>query len=269
MKLVCLLAALLIAPLTQAQGLSVLDRGSLAVGLFTSRISLDGEGEVNGRVDNRGRRLADDFELGDYRRMQMAEATWSPWERHEFGLRVLHDSYRRDIQLSEEVRFGGERFPVDVDLRARTRFNALEFGYTWWAYATPEAALGVQIGVLRLGAAVALSGTIESEDNGQARIDASVSRRLFAPLIGVAGRWMFTDRLRGYAELRAIELGYKRIDGTALAGSAGLDWYFTDRWGLTLQYADTRIRADYDRGVIDGRAELGLRGTQLLLKHRW
>jgi hypothetical protein len=272
MKTACLypvlLLSMLLAPSAGAQPLHVLDRGSISLGGFASRISLDGKAEVEGVLDNRGRRLADDFDLGEYRVMKLAEATWSPWERHEFSLRTLLDEYRRDIQLSDEIRFEGQIFPVDVDLRARTRFSTLELGYTWWGYATPQAAVGIQIGVLRIGAGVALSGRIESDD-GEVDIDASASRRLYAPVIGIAGRWMLTERVRGYAELRAIQLGYKRIDGTALAGSAGFDWYFSDRWGITVQYADTRVRADYENGPFDGRAELGLRGPQILLKTRW
>jgi hypothetical protein len=265
-----LLASLLAAaPVVEAQAPTALDRGYVGIGAFVSRISLDGRAEIDGEFDNRRRRFADDFALGESRRMLMAEFGWSPWERHEFGVRLLRDSYRRTIQLSEELRFEGETFPVEVDLTARTRFSALELDYTWWAYATPEAAVGLQLGVLRLQAGLDLSGSIVANGNGEATIDASASRRLYAPLVGIAGRKMFGDHVRGFAELRAIELRYKRIDGTALAGSAGIDWFFADRWAVTVQYADTRIRADHDRGVFDGRAELGLRGPQVLLKTRW
>jgi hypothetical protein len=269
MKSACLLLVFLLAPAAGAQSLTALDRGSFGVGLFHARISLDGEVVAEGTVDNRARRFADDFALGDYREFQLAELSWSPWERHELAVRALRDSYSQTVRLQEELRFDQQTFPVDVDLRARMSLTALEFDYTWWAYATPRSAVGMQLGLLRLGAQVSLRGAISSADNGDLEIDASASDRLYAPLIGITGRQVFGDRLRGYIKLRAIELRHGRIDGTALSFGAGLEWFFTERWGVMLQYADTRIRADHDRGFIDGRLEFGLRGTQLLLKRHW
>jgi hypothetical protein len=269
MRTLTLLLLLTAAPLLQAQALGPLDRMTLAVGVFDGRLSLDGQVRANGTWAGEARRVADDFELGSSRAMELAEFSWSPWERHEFGVRYLRDRYRRTVRLSEEVRLEGQTFPVDVDLDGRTRFAGLEFDYTWWMFANDRSALGLQLGVLRLGAGVSLRGRVSSPDAGTVTLDANVSDHLYAPLIGIAGRHVFGERLRGFAELRAIELGFNGNDGTALAGTAGIEYLFGERVGLALQYADTRVRVERERERASGRLEFGLRGPQALLRLRF
>jgi hypothetical protein len=260
-----------------AQSLTPLDRFSVSAGLFDSRISLDGRVRGEGTLDGRLRSYSDDFDLDRRNAVGIAELSWSPFERHELSLRYSRDTFRRDAQLSEELRFEDQVFPVDADVSARARFTSLELDYIWWAYATDASAFGVQLGALRYEAELALSGNLSSEDNGTVEIDASGSRRLHAPLIGLAGRHVFGERMRGFAELRAIRLDYSRIEGTAVSANIGLEYFFTDNFGLVVQYADTRVRADrrvsgsneFGEGRLEGRAELGLSGAQALVKWRF
>jgi hypothetical protein len=260
-----------------AQSLTPLDRFSVSVGAFNSRISLDGRVRGEGTLDGRLRRYTDEFDLGSRRPVGIAEMSWSPFERHELSLRYSRDTYRRAVQLSDELRFEGEVFPIDAELTARARFTSLELDYIWWMYATDASAFGVQLGALRYEAGLALRGTVSSDGNGTVDLDADGKRRLHAPLIGIAGRHVFGERMRGFAELRAIRLDYKRLEGTAVSANIGVEYYFTDNIGVVLQYADTRVRAErrlsgsneFGEGRLEGRAELGLSGAQAMLKWRF
>jgi hypothetical protein len=267
-----LLLLLCCAPAAQSEPLTPLDRISLSGGVFHSRISLDGSVSAEGTLDQEVHRYADDFALGERRRVRIAEFAWSPWERHEFVVRYHRDHYRRTVRLSEALEFSGETFPIDIDLRARAHLTGLEVDYTWWMYAGNRAAVGLQVGMLRLAAGFGLSGRVASDGNGEVTIDAEASDRLYAPLVGIAGRHVLGERVRLFGELRAIELGYDGIDGRAIAGSAGVEYFPHEHWGLVLQYSDTRVRARDDRSHRQGRAkgelEFGLRGAQLLLKFR-
>jgi hypothetical protein len=259
-----------------AQSLTPTDRFSVSAGVFNSELSLDGRFRGEGTVDGRLRRYSDDFDLGSRRAVGIAELSWSPFERHEISLRYSRDSYRRNGTLSDELRFEGQVFPIDAELTARARFTSLELDYIWWMYATDRAAFGVQLGALRYEAGVSLRGSASSDDE-TVRLDADGKRRLHAPLIGIAGRHLFSDRMRGFAELRAIRLDYSSIEGTAVSANIGLEYYFTDHIGVVLQYADTRVRADrrisgsgdFGEGRLDGRAELGLSGPQAMLRWRF
>ncbi len=273
-----LLLSLLLVPCATAwaQSLTPLDRFSVSAGMFNSRLSLDGRVRAEGTLDGSLRSYADDFDLGSRRAVGIAELSWSPFERHELSLRYSRDNYRRGGTLSDEIRFEGQVFPIDAELTARARFTSVELDYIWWMYATDASAFGIQLGALRYEASLSLSGSVSAEGE-TARLDADAERRLHAPLIGIAGRHLFSDRMRGFAELRAIKLDYERIDGTAVAATIGLEYYFTDHIGVVLQYADTRVRADrrisgsneLGEGRLEGRAELGLSGAQAMLKWRF
>jgi hypothetical protein len=259
-----------------AQSLTPVDRFSVSAGVFNSRISLDGRVRGEGTLDGRLRRYSDDFDLGSRRAVGIAEMSWAPFERHELSLRYSRDSYRREGTLSDELRFEGEVFPIDAELTARAQFTSLELDYVWWMYATDFSAFGIQLGALRYEAGLSLRGSA-STDGESVRLDADGERTLHAPLIGIAGRHLFGDRMRGFAELRAIRLDYKQIDGTAVSANIGVEYYFTDHIGLVLQYADTRVRADrrisgsneFGDGRLEGRAELGLSGAQAMLRWRF
>lgn len=257
----------------QAEPLRALDRISLSGGLFSSRLSLEGRVSAEGTVDDEIRHWADDFALGERRQVRIAEFAWSPWERHEFVVRHHRDIYRRTVRLSRELEFSGEVFPIDVDLAARAHFSGLEVDYTWWVFASERSAVGLQAGVLRLAAGFELSGRVASNGNGEVTIDAEASDRLYAPLVGISGRHVLGERVRLFGELRAIEIGYDGLDGRALAGSAGIEYFPFENWGIVLQYADTRVRVRDDishprHGHADGELEFGLSGPQLLVKFR-
>ncbi|MGQ0799642.1 MAG: hypothetical protein ACT4NL_05980 [Pseudomarimonas sp.] len=259
-----------------AQSLTPLDRFSVSAGVFNSRLSLDGRIRAEGTLIGSLRSYAEDFDLGSRRTVGMAELSWSPFQRHELSLRYSRDSYQRGGTLSDQIRFEGEVFPIDAELTARARFTSVEFDYTWWMVATDASAFGVQLGALRYEASLSLSGSVSGE-GGTARLDADAKRQLHAPLIGIAGRHLFSDRLRGFAELRAIKLDYEQIEGAAMSATIGLEYYFSDHMGVVLQYADTRVRADrrisgsndFGEGQLEGRLGLGLSGAQAMLKVRF
>ncbi len=251
-----------------AEPLTARDRFSVSGGVFHRELSLIGEVRAEGEFGDDVYRFADDFDLEHRKRVNAFELSWSPWPRHEFSVDYHRDVRHRTVRLSEQLEFEGEIFPVDVDLDSSMRFSALSVDYTAWLVDRERAAFGLQFGVLRLSASFALAGRVQS--NGDAvQFDASRSDRMYAPLFGIAGRRVFGKSTRGFIELRAIELSYDGLDGRALSGTAGIEYFFSERFGLVLQYLDTRVRVSESNERFDGRVEFGLSGPQALLKLRF
>lgn len=250
-------------------GLGPLDRFALSAGTFFSDLSLEGNVSAEGTIDGELQQFAEDFRIGQRRRVEVFELGWSPWLRHEFGLSYHHDVARRGIRLSDEFELDGEVFPIDVDLTSHLRFTSVTLDYTYWAFVDERSALGLQVGVQKLTAGLGLRGRVASGERAEVIVDASVSDHLYSPLFGITGRHVFGEHVRGFIELRALELSYRGLGGRALSGLVGIEVFPWRHWGLVAQYGDTRIRASDSGDVLDGRLELGLAGPQLLLRYRY
>lgn len=251
-----------------AQALPALDRGTIAAGLFANRFHLDGRIDAD-EVPGSERNFSEDFGFDSHRRIELFEASVLWAERHQLEYRRYSDQRRRRADLNEAVVFDGETFPIQLQLEASAAFRVHELGYTYWWRIDSASPVGMQLGVMRLQGRLGLSGRIEVEDIGEEQGSASVEERLDAPVVGLALRHLIADRWRGFAELRSIYVDRGRLRGHAYAGKIGLEYFPTQRWGLTAQYAAAEWRAKRTRGDYQGELQIGFDGPQLLLKYRF
>lgn len=247
----------------------MLDRFAIGIGGFANRLGL--EGHVDGSVDFDGstRDFDRDFGFSRRRDIALAELSWRPLERHQFDLKHYRDERVRRASIDEPLRFSGETFAVQASLRAHVRFEATELSYTGWWLSRPDYTLGIQVGVLRLDGEIGLSGRVESSDVGRFKGEAIAKDHLYAPLVGMSGRTRLGERIRAYAELRAIRLHWNQTDGRALSGDVGLEWFPYEHVGIAVQYSDTWVRAERSKNGFRGELEIGFRGPQVLLKLRY
>ena len=248
--------------------LPALDRLQISAGLFSNELNVDGR--VDGRASFEGSERDFDETLGFTKRrsIDLIDISWRPFDRHSFGLRQYRDSRSRMVRLEDELRFDGEVFPFDAQVRGRAAFSALELTYTGWIKASERSAMGVQVGALRLSANLSIRGEIESPDFGSAEGGASVSRHLYAPLVGISGRQVLGRKVRTFFDLKAIQLRYDGVDGRAYLGSAGIEYFPVKSLGLVLQYAETRVKVEQSVGDFNGQLDLGFRGPQALIRWR-
>ena len=266
----CLLTALngFSAPILAAE-LSALDRYSIGIGSFNNRLSLEGRVDGSGEFRGSQRDFAEELNIGDRRGIGLAQLSVRPAEHHQFDFRYYRDSRSRAAELSRELRFNDEVFPVQANLRGRAGFRVSEFTYTWWWSAEPHFANGLQLGVLRLQGDLSLSGRVRLDNGDQAEGSASISEHLYAPLIGLAHRHVLGKHWRVYAEARALRIGINGVHGTALSATAGLEWWPWRHLGLALQYSDSRVQAEQDKAGFSGDLEVGFSGPQFILRSRY
>lgn len=263
------LAILLAGVEAAAEPLPVLDRFSLSVGVFSNRLNLDGRVDGSVEFDGSSRDFDEDLGFGKTRRIDVWELAWRPATRHQIDLRRYGDSRSRTVQLDEELRFRGETFPIQADLRGRANFTATELDYTFWAWQREQAAVGVQLGLLRLETELGLFGRVASAEFGEAQGEATLDEHVYAPLFGAAGAWRLGTRWRLNAELRWIRLRINQIDGHALSAQFGAEFFPTEHVGLVFQYGDTRVEAERSKDAVTGRLKVGFSGPQVLLRLRF
>ncbi len=252
-----------------AAPLQALDRFRISAGTFSNTLNLDGRVDGGVEFDGSTRDFDQELDFAHRRSLELFELGWRPFERHEFNLRHYRDSRVRTARLDTELRFAGEVFPIQAEASGRAAFQTIDAHYTGWLHATRESAFGVQLGVIRLSASLAISGEIRNPEFGSARGEAAVSDHVHAPLIGFSARRVVGTRTRLFGEARAFRLNHHGIDGRAFSASAGIEFYPVERVGLVVQYSDSWIEAERRSAQFTGRLEVGFRGPQAMLRLRW
>lgn len=264
-----LLIIALSSPCVAAPDLTALDDFSLGVGAFNNRLSLEGRVDGSGEFQGSQRDFAETLDIGDRREIGLAQLSVRAAERHQLDFRYYRDSRSRSVALDRQLRFDDQVFPVQASLRGSAGFRVGELTYTYWWRVEPGNATGVQLGVLRIQGDLSLSGQVRVEGGGQAQGGASISERVYAPLIGLSHRHVIADHWRIYAEARALQLGINGVRGTALSANAGLEWWPWKHLGFALQYSDSRVRAKQSKAGFSGDLEVGFSGPQFILRTRF
>jgi hypothetical protein len=268
MRLLCCGWLILGPAQATAAGEVLEERFSLALGGFRNSLSLQG------RVDDaviEGTQIdfEDQFDFDNRRRLDFAELRMRAFGRHEFGIKAFRDARIRRAVLDETLRFDGEEFLVDAEAEARIALRSLEFDYTWWVWARPHQALGIQLGVLRFSASLSIRGRVRVDGEGEAEGQAAVSDRFFVPLAGLAWRRQLGPHWRLESELRYLRRSYRGIDGRAVSGHLGVEWLTSRHLSLMLQYGYTEVELAQDKPDLSGALQVGFQGPQALLRLRW
>lgn len=241
---------------------------SIAVGGFVN--TLDLSGRVDGAtVEGTSIDFDEDFALRRHRRLDVVELKARPSPHHTFTVRHFADARRRTASFDRPIRFDDREFLAQGTVEAHARVTSLEFDYTWWLHQDEQRAFGLQLGVVRLGASLALRGRIAVEDEGSAQGQARVEDRVYVPLAGLALRQRLGRAWWLQAEARYLKRGYRGIDGEALSGQLGLEWQFSRHLSLIARYAHTRVYVTQDQIDLSGNLEVGFRGPQTLLRARF
>ncbi len=244
------------------------ERFSIAVGGFRNSLSLEGRVD-DAVVEGTALDFADEFDFNNRRRLDLAELRWRVSGRQEIGIRAFRDARERRAVLSETVRFEGQEFLLDAEVLGRVSLRSLEFDYTWWLWAEPQQAFGVQVGVLRVGTSLSLRGRVEVDGEGEAVGSAAVSEHFYVPLLGAAWRGQLGDNWRLEADLRYLRRSYRGLEGKAISGHLGAEWLFGQHLSLVLQYGHTEVDVEQDKVDLAGALEVGFRGPQALLRLRF
>lgn len=252
-----------------ADALPALDRASVAVGVFSNRLNIDGR--IDGSADFQGsqRDFDETLRFGNRREISLYEASFLLGDRHQIDLRRYSDERIRTVELNESLSFNGEVFPVQASLRGNVAFSVDEFAYGYWFREQTRSPVGLQLGVLRLEGRLGLRGRIQIDDVGEAEGGSEVREHVYAPLIGLNSRHSLGERWRLFGEARWIRLHIGGVRGDALSARVGIEYFPWENVGLALQYGGSRIAAEQSKDDLAGELEVGFAGPQMLLRLRF
>lgn len=227
---------------------AILDLG----GFFTAtdiRVRLDGEGGLRGDpVD-----FDDTFGLDDYESFRL-DGQWRIKGKHSIRGTYFKNDRSSTSQLSTDINFGDETYPVGATTTAHWELEVMQVSYDYAFKRTENYELAAGIGVHLLDASLGLDATVTA-GGGSAQRELSESGSSDAPLpvLGLRGAWRLPHNFYFTAQAQYFYVDFNEYAGSLSDLKASIVWQATPRFGLGLGYNDFRFRFRLDKDAFSGR----------------
>jgi hypothetical protein len=251
-----------------------LDNASISVGGFANNISADIR--ADGSVPGSGTRLDLDRDLnqGGTHGLAYIDATWRPWERHEFEISYYSVDQTRTRTLSRNIEFNDKTFVVGGQLSNKFSVDAGSIVYRYWLWTDESAAFGISGGLQWYSLGLDLSGEVgavgpDGSVTTSGTASAKISSTLPDPSLGLAYRYQMSDWARLVADGGGFKINIENVDATLYNFRLGVEFYPWTNFGIITQYAYNKIEADISRSKFLGSFNAEFSGLQVLLKARF
>ena len=257
MRAVIIWAVLLVAGfgVARADGGNPLD-STLVVdvgGFFLStdiNVRLNGEetGQVGDDID-----FDDTFGMGDFERFR-ADALWRINGKHSLRGTYFTNTRSRTNELSRDIHFGDETYPIGAVTTARSELELLQVSYDYVFRRRENYELAAGIGIHLFDATLGLESTVTA-GGGSASRELSESGSTDAPLptLGFRGVWRLPHDFYATALVQYFYVDFDNYVGSLSDLKATLVWQATPHVGVGLGYNDFRFRFRMDKDRFDGR----------------
>jgi hypothetical protein len=216
-----------------------------------TRVRVDGESsaEVGTDID-----FDDTFGIGDFDRFRV-EGLWRISKRHSLRAMYFENNRSAHRDISRDVNFGGETFPVGASVAARSELTIIQVSYDYAFLRRENYELAGGIGLHMLDMGLSLDATVTSTGgsaSGTIVEDATTTAPL--PVVGLRGIWRLPHDFYISAQAQYLYLEFDPYSGSLLDVKASLVWQATPRVGIGVGYNDFRFRFDIDdEGDFNGR----------------
>lgn len=201
----------------------------------------------------------DDLGLDDSELMPQAELTLLPGKHHLIRLSALSTRrsaqtvIERTIRFDDQVYLAGER----VDSEINVGLFGLTYGYRFIANHRAEltATFGIQVANVEANALVR-SRVIREAEDGVAPL----------PLLGMEGRFDFTDRWSAEARLQYLTAHIDDVDGTILDARLAVTWRMNPYLVFGLGYRNFALEIDSQNEDTPGKVDMKIAGPLLFAR---
>lgn len=222
---------------------------------FDTTLRIDPSATVPGTVVN----AEDDLALDDSQFLILGELSLLPGERHLIrlsGLSARRSSQtvlERGIVFEDNVYFRGERVDSQLDI---TMFG-LTYGYRFIAseFAELTASVGIQVTAVEANV-IARSRVVRDPETGVAPL----------PLIGLEGRYDFTDQWSVEARVQYLTANVEDVDGSILDFRAAVAWRTNPHLVFGLGYRSFTIDIDSQNEDTPGFVDMKIAGPMLFIR---
>jgi len=201
----------------------------------------------------------DELALDDAQFLVLGELTLLPGEHHLVRLngftarRSAQTILQRDIVFENDQYFVGERIDSELNLT----MVGLTYGYRFIANERAEltATLGIQIAEIEANAVVR-SRVVRDPETGVAPL----------PLIGLEGRFAFTDQWGFEARLQYLTADIDEVDGSLMDARAAITWRTHPQVVFGLGYRSFTLEVDSRNESTPGIVDMKIAGPTLFIR---
>lgn len=233
---------------------------------FRAEVTLLGASlDTNIRVDEtvvlRGTEInaEEDLGLDDFETLPQVELTLLPGEHHLLRLSALASRRSATKIIEREIFFDDEVYvPTErVDSTLNLTMFGLTYGYRFLVHPRSEitATFGIQLAEVEANAVVR-SRVIRDAESGAAPL----------PLIGVEGRFDFSQRWSAEVRAQYLTVDIEEVDGSILDARAALTWRMNPYLLLGVGYRTFAIDVDSRDEGTPGFVDLSLDGPLLFVR---
>jgi hypothetical protein len=222
-------------------------------GFFLStdiNVRLDGEesSQIGDEID-----YDDTFGIADFERFRL-DAMWRIKGKHSVRGTYFTNNRASSTELSRDINFGDETYPVGANVTARSELEVLQVSYDYVFKRRENYELAAGIGVHMLDMSLGLDATVTA-GGGSASRELSENGATAAPLptLGFRGVWRLPHNFYATALVQYFYIDFDEYVGSLSDLKATLVWQATEHVGVGLGYNDFRFRLKLDKDRFDGR----------------
>jgi len=237
-------------------------RFSLALGGFflstdiNVRVNGDNSSQTGDDID-----FDDTFGVGDFDRFR-ADAMWRIKGKHSVRGTYFTNNRSATNELSRDVNFGDETYPIGAVTTARSELQVFQVSYDYVFRRRDNYELAAGIGVHMLDAKLSLDATVTGGGSSASReLKESASTGAPLPVLGLRGIWQLPHDFYATALAQYFYIDYGDYTGSLSDLKASLVWQATPHVGIGLGYNDFRFKFRLDKEHFDGKLKWNYGGA--------
>lgn len=205
-----------------------------------------------------------DLGLEDSATLERFHVQWRPLARHELAATYFSAPRSGIEQIDREIVFRNETYRARALVTTQWDLDYASLTYTYWLRRSERDGFGLSLGA----ASLALDASVTAQrDEDSVTVTQEANTDVPVALIGLQGRVAFTQRFFGEASAATLpRVTIEDYTGTALTGSARIE-YRPVRWlGIGAAYHYFRLDVDVEQLDLRGALDMTIRGPEAFVR---
>jgi hypothetical protein len=203
----------------------------------------------------------DTFGIGDFDRFR-ADGMWRIKGNHSVRGMFFTNTRSATNELSRDVNFGDETYPLGAVTTARSKMQVLQLSYDYVFRRRENYELAAGIGVHVLDASLSLDTTVTSNGgSSQRELVQSGSTNAPLPVLALRGTWLLPHNFYATALAQYFYVDYDNYVGSLSDLKATVVWQATPHVGIGVGYNDFRFKFRMDQDHFDGKLKWNYGGA--------